>query len=615
MNFCHLKTRTTFSLRKSTIKPSELVKTAKIQGATSLAITEIGNLFSVVKIVKACKEQAIKPIVGCSFQVQNKAGNVEDFSELTVLCKNFDGWKGLLKAVAKSNQKNNYNLKKELPTISLDDLAATANGNYIVYSGSHNSWLVSKLFHEQNVRADYKSYINTQIGLLHEHFGKENLRLEFQGIDDKTIEKAKTTGEIIRSYGNLFNIPIISTCRPHYLKKEGSENHKILICVDKKCTLNNIDIVLQDHFDHDITPFLLNNNSYLLNQEEYQALYPQKYLQNNSDTADAIETFDILGKPKLPNFICPDNIPPDEFLKNLCQESLLKIKLSDSERTYRDRLNYELEVLKEVGLSSYLLIVWDLVKFCGSNNWLASSRGSVGGSLVAFLLGISSCDPIKYGLIFERFYNAGRATGGGLCDVDMDLPSLHRDEVFQYIREKYGEEHTASIITFSGFKAAASIKEVARVCGGLDVTTANEITKLIVREDKISDELENLRLNNEDDSAIKWSIDNVKDLRKYVYYNDNGELCGEHANIFEKAMELEGCKRGTSRHACGIVISTEPLIDYCPLAFDKTTEKPMVALEKDDAEAVGCLKMDLLGVSMLDDAMETIRLMNEGDMI
>jgi DNA polymerase III subunit alpha len=625
MEFCHLKTHSTFSLRKSIIQPQDLVERAVEQGVTSLAITERGNLFSSVKIFNECKAKKIKPIMGIDLYI---AG--ETLSSLTLLAKNLSGWKDLLKIVAKSNGVENFNYDKEIPTIKIEDLAPLCSKNLIAYCGNLYSWLIpslitnyeeflkTKTYEEAKkfVKDDWKKILADSLAKLIEMFGRENIRLESQRVDTKEIPAAEVVVRIVEWAAKTHKIPCIATCSPHYIDKNQSENHKILICTDKKTTLRNIENLLNNEFDPEYFRFFRNNNAYLLNQEDYKALYTQEQLENNSNLAGLIESYDICGKPKLPDFVCPNNIPSIEFLKKICNEGLIKHKL-EGKSEYQERLKFELGVMDSVGLAPYFLIIWDIVKFCNSNNWLAASRGSVGGSLIAYTLGISECDPIKYNLLFSRFYNDGRNSPGNIAmpDIDLDLPSLHRDECFDYLRVKYGREKTGNVVTFSGLKAAAALKEVFRVRGNVPVDVANQITKFIVREDKISDELEELRKAGEDDSAIKWSIDNVVGLKQFVEYNDKGELCGEFASDFNTAMQLEGCKRGIGKHACAMVVANENIEEFCPMVLDKSNGNLMVALEKNDAEAIGCLKMDLLSVSALDDTMECIRLINEGDLI
>lgn len=623
IEYSHLKSYSTFSLRKSVVKPDDLVKKTKEDGFTSLAITELGNIYSAVKIVKACKKEKIKPILGCNLYISDSNYNL---ANLTLLCKNHNGWRDLLKIIAKSNQPEYYNENKQIATLPFEQLKELVSQNFIVYTGSLFSWLPVQFCKDYNkfvaateyqeakdqVKDDWQKIIGDQISLLQEVFGKSNVFLESQKSDINEIPGAEITVKIIEWAAKKYKVPCIATCRPHYLRPEQSEDQKILICVDKKTTLMNIEHLIKD--DVEYLPFFRNEKAYLFNQEEYKSLYNQEQLETNMSVANMIELFEIGGKPKLPNFDCPNNENPDEFLKGLCYKALQSNYNNKPE--YKSRLEEELNTLLPIGLSSYLLIVWDIVNYCHSKDWLVSSRGSVGGSLIANLLGISECDPIKYNLIFSRFYNAGRNSKDNISlpDVDLDLMSQHRETVFDYVRGKYGLDKTANIVTFSGLEGASALKEVLRVKNRCSVDEQNIMSKLIIKKDKISDELEELRNAGMDPSIIGWSLDNVKKLEEFAYYDDNGELAGEYGKDFAQAIRIEGCKRQTGVHACGLVISSLPLVDYCPIVHSKKYGA-ICGFEKPDIEYVGGPKMDLLVVATLSDIHETIKLINEGDFV
>ncbi len=627
VDFGYLKAHTTYSLRKSVIKPDDLIKTAKGFGATSLAITEFGNLFSSVDIFTKCKKAGIKPIMGCNLYIKDKDAQ-KPLSNLTILAKNEKGWKDLLKVTATSNSHDNFHHEKEVATIGLDELSSLSSGNFIVYCGNLFSWIIPNLTTDYQqflkastyaeakgfINADWKKLIADSLALLGERFGRENIRLEGQKVDIGQIPGADISNRIIEWAAKVHKIPLIATCRPHYLNKISAEDLKILICVDKKTTLKRIQEVLAHNFDPEYFPFFKNDNASLLSQDEFKALYTQEQLENNAQVVSAIADYDICGKPKLPTFICPNGIAPNFFLRKLCEDKLSTMNLGLKQGIYKDRLNFELGVLEEANLTSYILIVWDMIRYCQINNWAASSRGSVGGSLVAFLTNISDANPIKYNLIFERFYNKGRAAGG-ICDIDCDIMPEHRKDVADYVRDKYGRNHTASICTFGGLKGSGALREVLRTKSRCSVPEMNEMSKMIIKEDKISDELEELRQLGEDPSIIGWSLDNVKDLRQFAYYDDNGEIQGEYADDFKQAIRIEGCKRTLSRHACGLIVSSEPISNYCPMVYDKKDDCLMSGLDKYSCEAVGAPKYDLLGVAALSDIKECERLINEGDLI
>lgn len=622
----YLKTRTTFSLRKSVIKPPELIEFAKKQGCSSLAITELGNIYSMVKFYTGCTKVGIKPIIGCDMYISDN----DILSNLTILCKNYKAYSDLLKVIATSNSKENFNVLKEVPTLKLGHLADLCSRNFIVYSGSlnstlsraiatnYNDFVCSKTYEEAKslVSPDWKQLFDKEIALYQEIFGKENFFLEVQDVENDSIPAADILSKIVKHASKRLNIPAIATCKPHYLRPENAVDHQILVCVEKKATFNNIGEILERNKDPEYDCFFRNQSSYLLSTEEMTKLYPKEYLDNNERVASLCEPFNILNSPKIPQFQCPNGQNSAEYLSKLCLENWSSVVNESEDKVYQDRLNYELGVLNEVGLSPYFLVVHDIFKWAQSNGWLACARGSAGGSLVAYLLNLSESDPIKYNLVFERFYNAGRNQPGkiSLPDIDGDFPVLHREEVREYIRNKYGRTKVASIATFGSLKGASSLKETLRIKSVCSVEETNQLTKFIIDEHKISDELEELRKNGEEASIIGWSLENDPRLKQYAYYDDNGILQGEYAPHFEQAIRLENCKRNLSTHACGLVVSSQTLSEFCPMVYNKNSDDLMCGLEMNDVEAVGCMKLDILGVCSLDDITETIRLVNEGDL-
>ncbi len=628
MSYVHLKTRSTFSLKKATIKPSELVKTAKKDGCDAVALTEIGNLFSSVRFYKECKDAKIKPILGCELQIQEEDGGL---SSLTLLCKNLTGWKELLQIVARSNLNDNFNFSKEIATIKLDELAHYVHGNFVVYSGSLGSYITRDIATNQTefirasaygdaknlVKEGWQSNFDLRVAKLQDIFGKANVFLEYNTVDNDSIHAANIVSKIVKDANIRLNIPTVATCKPHYLKPEDADDLKVLICVDKKATFRNIGEILKNSQDTEYYPFFQNKNAYLYNKEDYERIYSQEMLENNKLVASMCEEYNILNSPKIPNFQCPNGLTPEQYVKKLCESKWKELVPRNQESVYKARFAYEYKVLSDVALHPYFLIIHDLVQYVTKNSGLSAGRGSAGGSLVAYLLGLVECDPIQYNLIFERFYNAGRNQPGhvSLPDIDLDCPALFRDDITEYTRTKYGRDKTASIATFGSLKGAGALKEVLRVNNACDTTTMNQMTRLIIDEHKIADELEELKKAGEDASIIGWSLDNVPALKQYAFYNDDEELCGDYGKYFEQAIGLEGCKRTLSKHACGLVVSSEPLVNFCPMVRDKNSDELMIGLEMNEAEAVGCLKFDLLGVSAIDDIMETIKIVNHGDLI
>lgn len=623
----HLKTYTTYSLRKSITKPDELIKKCKKDGVTTLAITERGNIYSYVKLYELAQKEKIKLIIGIELYVKEN----NQLSNLTILCKNKTGFSDLLKVISTSNSHENFDVSKEIATIPLDSLAGLSSGNFIVYSGAAESMLSKRItedyeaFISSNTYEEAKGLVSTvwkekldgQIGKLQGLFGKENFFLELQGIERDTVPATDILGKIILDAGKRHKIPILGTCKPYYLKSEDASLQKIMICLDKKTSITNLPQALKALKDTEYYSFLKNNSSYLLNEEEYKKLYGPEVLENNKLVDSLCESFNVLDTPKIPKYDCPDNLDASAYLKQLCNENFDERVPCGEDSVYRQRLEQELEVINKAGLAPYFLVLWDIANYCRENNWLSGARGSAGGCIISYLVGLTEADPVKHGLIFSRFYNDGRNQPGKIAmpDIDFDLPIQHRESVLSYVRKKYGENCVGNIATFGTLKGAASLKEILRIKNVCSSEEANEITKLIVDEHKISDELAELKKEGEEASILGWSIDNVKGLNQYVNYDDNGELVGEYAPYFAEAIKLEGCLRNLSKHACGVVVSEKPLNTFCPMVKDKNSDKLMVGLDMRDVESIGGMKMDLLGLASNSDIMETIRLIREGDLV
>lgn len=621
-----LKSYTTYSLRKSINKPEDLIRKCKDFGYNTLAVTEKGNIFSFVKINKLCKDANIKHIIGCELYI-NTEGKL---SNLTILCKNKKGFSDLLKIISKSNSHENFNLPKEVATIKLDELASIASSNFIVYDGCIGGFLSSSITDDYSgfvkateynaakslVNSVWKEKLEGRIGQLQEIFGKDNFFLEYQNLELQSVPASDIMGKIIKDAGKRLKIPIVATCKPHYINQKDYDTQQILICIDKKTPINHIKDTLENQGDTEYYSFFRNKSSYLLSPEEYVTLYDKEFLENNKLVDSLCENYDVLSNPKMPSYECPSGLNSISYLKQLCQEGWNKVPIGE-DANYQNRLNDEMKIIGEVGLAPYFLVVWDIFRYVNENGWLSAVRGSAGGSIIAYLLGLSEADPIKYNLVFSRFYNEGRNQPGkiSLCDIDIDVPIQYRKNILDYLRNKYGHENTASIATFGSLKGASSLKEILRSKNVCSADEANEITKLIVDEHKISDELAERRKEGEEATILGWSIENIKGLHQYAQYDNDGNLVGDYAQYFEQAIKLEGCKRNLSKHACGIVIGQDKLSTYCPMVKDKNSEEPIIGLSMEDVEAVGGMKLDLLGSANIDDVMESIRLARCGDLI
>jgi DNA polymerase-3 subunit alpha len=339
-------------------------------------------------------------------------------------------------------------------------------------------------------------------------------------------------------------------------------------------------------------------------------------LETAQQIADMCDVYELKKPISLPKFDCPNNMSSAEHLRHLCREGWRdKIDTNKCDKdTYGDRVRYELSVISEAKLDDYFLITQDYIRWYKENRGLVSTgRGSVAGSLVAYLLGITKIDPIKYGLMFERFYNKGRNTKKKISypDIDLDFEVEKRDSVIQYIRSKYGESKVSQIATFGRLQGRSALKEVMRVKETLPFDECNNITFHIPDEAQIADELEAMRELGEEVSIIRWALQNkAQELSEWCVLDDNGHLHGELAADFAQAIRLEGTLKSQGKHAAGLVVSQNDLEDTVPMIHDKNSSNLIASLEYEDLESLGLLKLDILGVAVLDKVALCMNLIN-----
>lgn len=389
-----------------------------------------------------------------------------------------------------------------------------------------------------------------------------------------------------------------------YAKQSDVDLHRILLCSELKTTLPKIQKeIRKNNLSEDIKDYFINNDKYIV------AKNPLKLLET---IYNECEDYDILSKPILPKFNCPDGLSEEEYLKKLARigwkELLInsgKVKTDSNKKIYLDRFNKELEVIKNANLFGYFLIVQDIIKYVNSSQWMSGpGRGSAAGCLISYLIGITQIDPVEYDLLFERFYNAGRNSKDhiSLPDIDMDVPAKKRDDVITYLRNRYGKDHVSQMITFGRLQGRSAMKEVLRVHEACSFSEMNEITKSIPNEAEISDQL--AEMDEEDRSIIKWSLVNrSEDLRDFCYIDEKGNFKGEYSEYFKQAIEIEGTFKTQGKHAAGVVISKEPLYKVCPMVKQRGSIEKIAGLEMSDLESLGHVKFDVLGITLLDKLM------------
>lgn len=419
-------------------------------------------------------------------------------------------------------------------------------------------------------------------------------------IDKDLISNILDQGNLI--YLNHNKYPELT--KTYYTKREQANLHRILLCSELKTTLPKIQKqIRKNELDSHIADYFTNDDKYLVEGSSNDIL---------SQIYNMCEDYDILNKPMLPKFNCPDGLSEEDYLKTLAREGwrrLLidtgKVKDPAKKQVYADRFNTELQVIKDANLFGYFLIVQDIIKYVNNSGWMSGpGRGSAAGCLVSYLIGVTQIDPVEHDLLFERFYNAGRNTDGhvSLPDIDMDVPAKKRDDVIEYLKNKYGKEHVSQMITFGRLQGRSAIKEVLRVNEACSFAEMNAITKSVPNEAEISDQL--AEMDDEDRSIIRWSLINRPDeLRDFCHLNDDGKLEGDYAEYFQQAIDLEGTFKTQGKHAAGVVISKQPLQQVCPMVKQKGSSEKIAGLEMADLEALGHVKFDVLGLSLLDKLM------------
>lgn len=626
MNWTPLHLHTHYSLLDGLSKPSQVAERCSNLGYTSCALTDHGTISGAVSFTQEMKKKNIKPILGCEFYLSQqdctiKTDENRSLSHLCVLAKNKNGWDNLIQAVSKSNDEDNYYYK---PRLDLDTLGQFTDGNLIAFSGHLGSDVADAIFvdpksaynaktEEEAVRYTHPDWVDNVLFIADKYrevFGKENFFLEIQAIDQDKSPAAALVVKGLRYIAKKYKFQTVATADSHYPERKDAGDQLLLLCSSMKTTLRSIKKRLRETGDAAFSSFINSDSFHIPNLEEMQSVNTPAEIATSMEIASMCEDYDILGQPMLPKFKCPKDLSEDQHLRNLCREGWKnrleptgKINTLESKQVYTDQIKKELDVISGANLAGYFLIVRDIVNSVVEKNHIPGpGRGSAAGCLVSYLMGITQVDPIEYGLIFERFYNAGRNTGDhiSLPDIDIDVPATKRDETIDYIRSKYGTDRVGQMVTFGRLQGRSALKEVLRVNEVCGFDEMNAITKSLPHEHEVSDQLAEM----DDPSVIKWTLMNQPEtLRGHCRLNDDGELEGDYANLFEQAMRIEGTFKSQGKHAAGVVISSRKLDDVCPMVRDKRSSDKIAGMEMNDLEAMGHVKFDILGISLMDKLM------------
>lgn len=553
MAFTHLHLHTEYSLLDGACRIKPLVKRVKDLGMDACAMTDHGNLYGAIAFYKACKSENIKPIIGCEVYIcedmHDKSPDKRDYFHLILLCENNTGYKNLMKIVSMGFL-DGYYYKPRIDRHLLQQHHEGLIALSACLSGELPRLLLAGQFENAKKHALH----------MRDMFGKGNYFIEL--MDHGIIEEKEILPSLLK-ISHETGIPCVCTNDCHYLDQKDAPAQEVLMCIQTGKTLNDKDRMRMP-----------NNEFYVKSEEEMRARFPSlsDAIERTSEIAKRCNVAFEFDKIHLPKFRIEGNETSFEMLKRLCLEGLKKRYLKVTEEI-KDRLQYELDVIQDMGYIDYFLIVWDFIKFAHDNNIMVGpGRGSAAGSIVAYCLYITQVDPIKHSLLFERFLNPERIT---MPDIDIDFCFERRQEVIDYVAQKYGHDHVCQIITFGTMAARGVIRDVGRVLG-YSYQEVDAIAKMIPMELGIT--IEKALSINHELAALQESDPKVK-------------------RLIETSLLLEGMPRHAATHAAGVLVTNEPAITYVPLQKNEgviTTQFPM-----GDIEALGLLKMDFLGLRTL----------------
>lgn len=616
-SYTPLHVHSEYSLLDGLSKCEDIVERANEIGSSACAITDHGSCSGAVDFSGKAKDGNIKPILGSEFYVNRTIEIVEQdrrpSDHQVILAKNERGWKDILRLTSTANLKSNFYYKPRINLSHIEEVAAS--GNLVSFSGHLGSILANYICEGDQLHPDHMNRGIFMANKLQSIFGKGNFFIEIQLIDSKINTFAGTVAGVLREISKKTGIPCVATPDAHYCRKDDAEDQRVLLCTQFKKTLPEVYRELKEGIaSRSLITFFNSDNYHIPTYEEMIAFHTEEELENTNIIAEMCDKYSIAKPPFPPEFICPKGMNPNDYLRYLCQNGW-KDKMSGAIKAgtkefkeYGDRVNYELDTFTSINLSSYFLIVADIINFVQSQGYLTGpGRGSAAGCMVSYLLGITKINPIPYNLVFERFYNAGRNAPGKISwpDIDFDVPKEARPKVIEYIRNKYGKDNTAQIITFQTMKGRSALKRVMAARGNISFDEQNAITKYIMDEAKVADELQDIEEEYGFSSTILWALEHDADkLKDWCYINDEGKLEGRFSKIFEQAIRLEHTKIGSGKHAAGVVISASPISESCPMVLDKEEENMLAGFEGPGCEEVGLLKLDCLGIRSLDKIMD-----------
>jgi len=570
--FVPLHVHSEYSLLDGAAQLEKLVAKAKALRFPAIALTDHGNLFGAIDFYLACQKAGVKPILGSElyvapgsrFERASQDGGYEGANHLTVLARNLTGYRNLIRLVSKAYLEGFY----YKPRTDKELLAEHSDGLFVL-SGCLNSE-VSRLTsqgEEQKARQ--------AAGWFQEVFGKDYYGMEIQshGLD----EQVRVT-EAILKIARAINAPVVGTNDSHYLDQTHSRAHELLLCIQTGTTMND---PKRWRFSTD--------QFYLKSDEEMKQVFSEipEAVKNSLAVAEACNLDLSFDQFHLPRYLVPDGFTLESYLEHLAREGLKGRYGPTPSDAVIKRLEQELSIIEKMGFAGYFLVVWDFIHYAKQNKIaVGPGRGSSAGSLIAYCLGITNIDPIRYHLLFERFLNPERIS---MPDMDIDFADDRRDEVIRYVADRYGRDKVAHIITFGTLGAKAAIRDVGRALG-LPYADVDKIAKLVPNV-----------LNIALDDALSKSPPLAEMVKGQPQVGD----------LWQVAKTLEGCTRHASVHASAVVISDEPLMEHIPLYRDPKRPELITGYAMGPIEKLGLLKMDFLGLRTLTVIAHTVKLIAE----
>ena len=569
MAFTHLHVHTEYSLLDGSAKIKDLVNRAGELGYDSLAITDHGVMYGVIDFYEACKAAGIKPIIGCEVYVSpgsrfdRELGAGDDrYYHLVLLAENDLGYKNLSKLVSTGFTEGFY----YKPRVDMETLEKYHEGIIA---------LSACLAGEVAVNLRKNNYQGAREAALRhlDIFGKDNYFLEMQ---DHGLEAQATVNAGVMRLSAELDIPMVVTNDSHYVMAEDAEAHDILLCIQTNRKVHETDRMRYEGGQY-----------YLKSEEEMRSLFPYaaSAIENTHKIAERCNVNIVFGEQKVPKFDVPDGYTAESYLSELCHTGLQK-RYDDITDEISERLEYELDTIRQMGYVDYFLIVWDFIRYAKDHGIaVGPGRGSAAGSIAAYCLGITDIDPIRYNLLFERFLNPERVS---MPDIDVDFCYERRQEVIDYVVAKYGKDKVVQIVTFQTMAARNVIRDVGRALD-LPYSLCDTVAKSVPME---------IGMN------INKALEVSADL-KNLYQNDDSVK-----QLIDMAVKLEGLPRNTGMHAAGVVIGRDPIVEYVPLAKggdgSVITQFTMTTIER-----LGLLKMDFLGLRTLTVIQDACRFVKE----